>query len=196
MDHPLQCRCGAVAGSVASPHVGVRVVCYCLDCQAYARFLDPQAPPLGANSGTEVVATQPRHVRFASGLERLQCMSLSERGLLRWYAGCCRTPLANTPRDPKLPYVGLARPCLGADDAVERAFGPLRCAVNTKTARPGPVAPTPFGTAAALARILSHVGADRLTGRWRQTPFFDAGGRPVRRPQVLSGSERRALEAA
>jgi hypothetical protein len=37
----------------------------------------------------------------------LRLMRLSEKGLLRWYAGCCDTPLFNTMATPKVPFVGV-----------------------------------------------------------------------------------------
>jgi hypothetical protein len=40
-DVPLRCRCGHVRGVEirVSPSSGLRLVCYCKDCQAFARFL-------------------------------------------------------------------------------------------------------------------------------------------------------------
>ena len=61
---------------------------------------------------------------------------MSERGLLRWYCGSCRTPIGNTPRDPKTSYVGLIRVCLAASaEEVERAFGRARLTLNAESAR-------------------------------------------------------------
>ena len=39
---PLRCRCGALRGvaSEVAPTTGLRLVCYCKDCQAFARYLD------------------------------------------------------------------------------------------------------------------------------------------------------------
>jgi hypothetical protein len=41
LDVPLRCRCGHVRGTAreVSPSTGFRFVCYCTDCQAFARFL-------------------------------------------------------------------------------------------------------------------------------------------------------------
>ncbi|HET7540677.1 MAG TPA: DUF6151 family protein [Polyangiaceae bacterium] len=40
-DIPLRCDCGTLTGVAlgAGPSTGCRVVCYCDDCQAFARFL-------------------------------------------------------------------------------------------------------------------------------------------------------------
>jgi hypothetical protein len=52
-DLPLRCRCGSVRG-IASEFArasGFRLVCYCKDCQAFARFLD-RADVLDAAGGS------------------------------------------------------------------------------------------------------------------------------------------------
>src|SRR5690349_24000361 len=112
----LRCRCGKLQGEVEAARVAARAVCYCKDCQAFARFLKTQDVVLDAAGGTEVEATLPAAVRFTHGLEHLACMSLSPKGIYRWYASCCNTPVGNTPRDPKMSYVGLVRTCLDAPD--------------------------------------------------------------------------------
>lgn len=192
--HSLRCRCGILQGVVQISRTANRALCYCADCQAYARFLDASA--LDTSGGTEVVAMTPRHVRFVSGLESLACLSLSPRGLLRWYAQCCRTPIGNTPRNHRLAYVGLMHCCLGDEAAREASFGPVRIAVNTKSAR-GPVPSLPFTypVRAMLDLTRSLVGA-RLSGSYRQSPFFDTDTHaPVRKPLVLSKAEREAAYA-
>ena len=190
--HPLRCRCGHLQGLVLLPAVACRARCYCRDCQAYANVLECADRVLDAQGGTEVVATLPRQVRFSAGEDALACLSLSPAGILRWYAGCCRTPIGNTPRDVHMPYVGIVHACLVQPPPLQQSFGPLRAVVNTASAR-GPVRSNPVGTALALVRPMLAMGAARLGGGWRETPFFDAAtGRPVREPRVLTLAERAA----
>src|SRR5688572_4602143 len=106
MTMQLRCRCGAVRGEMDAGRAYARATCYCKDCRAFARFLG-QSGVLDASGGSDIVATAPAAVRITSGSEHVACMSLSPKGLLRWYASCCRTPLGNTPRDPKVLYAGL-----------------------------------------------------------------------------------------
>jgi hypothetical protein len=113
MIHRFQCQCGTLKGEITQPDKGVRAVCYCRDCQTYAELLGHPQRVLDPLGGTDVVATQARYIRLTSGTEALACLSLSPKGLLRWYAQCCSTPIANTPRNWKLPYVGLVHTCLG-----------------------------------------------------------------------------------
>ena len=149
---------------------------------------------LNESGGTDIIATIPKYVHFTHGLEQLRCMSLSEKGLLRWYAGCCRTPVGNTPRNPKLPYVGLVHTCLAGSQAeVQRAFGSAHVAINTRSAT-GSVRPTPVAAFFAVLKIMRNVVWSRISGGYRENPFFRPGGaEPIVLPQVLSPAQRSAL---
>ena len=192
--HPLRCACGAVQGHIESPQVAGRAVCYCRDCQAFARFLERADTVLDARGGTEVVATRPRHVHFTQGVEQLRCMSLKPGGLLRWYTACCHTPIGNLPADPRVPYVSLVRTCLpGSKAELDAVFGPCEVAVNTQGAS-APVRATPVATLFAVLKILRAAIPERLSGRYRQNPFRRADtGAPIVAPLVLSAEQRRAL---
>lgn len=195
MSLPLRCRCGSIEGFVASTGRAARAICYCRDCQSYARFLGKPERTLDAQGGTDVIATVPQLVSFKHGVEKLRCMSLSEKGILRWYAGCCKTPIANTARDAKLPYVGLVHECIGGSAALDAVVGPAKVRVNTKSAI-GTVAATPGATLLAVTRIMSNVWGSRLSGKYRETPFFDmATLQPIVEPLVISKEERQRLRA-
>lgn len=192
----LRCACGALQGSVAATHRASRAICYCRDCQAFARFLGPATGILNELGGTDIMATTPAFVHFTQGREHVRCMSLSETGLLRWYAGCCRTPIGNTPRTPRLPYVGLVHNCLAATPRqLDATFGAAKVAINTESAS-GPVKPTQWRTFAAVLQIMRNVFAARLSGAYRENPFFKPGtAEPIAAPQVLSSAERAALRS-
>lgn len=192
MTIPLRCRCGKLQGTLDSRRVAARAVCYCKDCQAYGHFLGTGV--LDAAGGTEVAASLPAAVHFEAGLEHLACMSLSPKGLYRWYAACCRTPIGNTPRDPRSAYVGLARACLDLpDDALARELGPVRARVQTATAT-GKVETSALGTAWLMLKVGSMLLKARLGGGYKDNPFFQPGlAGPVKAPQVLSLEERKAL---
>jgi hypothetical protein len=179
MVHRFQCRCGRLQGEIAQTEQAMRAVCYCRDCQAYAHLLGEPQQVLDAHGGTDIVATQSRYVRFTSGAESLACLSLSPRGLLRWYAGCCRTAIANTPRDWKLPYVGMVHSCPGQPQAMEASFPRIHMAVNTKSAQGAPPAVSNVRGLPRFARLMLRLLAARARGSYRQTPFFDANGAPV-----------------
>jgi hypothetical protein len=88
-----------------SPRSGFRFVCYCKDCQAFARFLD-RADVLDLAGGTDIFQMPPGHMRLTAGKDALGCLRLSNK-VLRWYADCCRTPIANTATGPRFPIVAV-----------------------------------------------------------------------------------------
>jgi hypothetical protein len=194
MDFPIRCRCGQFEGQLTFAERAARAVCYCRDCQAFARFLGNSEQILNERAGTDIVASSPRFLRIVRGKEQLRCMSLSEKGLLRWYAACCRTPIGNTPRDPKLSYVGLVHSCLaGSPTELDAAFGPPKAVINTASAT-GSVSSTSWSTFQATLKIMRNVLGSRLSGKYRDTPFFKPGtAGPLVAPQVLTVTERRVL---
>ena len=197
MNHPLQCQCGTIKGHVVRPGVATRAVCYCKDCQAFAHFLKRADTVLDEHGGTAIVATAPKQVHFTQGLEALACMSLSNHGLLRWYASCCNTPIGNTPRDFKMPYVGLIESCLKSNSPpLQESFGPVRMVLNTKSAQ-GNVKSTPVSNLVALLGIMKSVIGNRLSGDYKRNPFFAAEmGAPVARPHELTKAERERVANA
>ncbi len=197
MDMPLKCRCGQVTGALeeVSPSVVNRLVCYCHDCQAFAYFLDQEAEVLDEHGGTEIVQMSPSRFRIDQGLDKVACMRLSDKGIFRWYASCCNTPLGNT-GDVSLPFVGVIHSCLpGQGDAQkESAFGKIRGAVHGRFARgdydPGSMPPS------LIARFMKVILKGKLTGEQKRALFFDATtGQPRVIPKVLSPAEHEALMA-
>ena len=217
--HPLRCRCGTLQGQVHDPRNSNHGVCYCRDCQAFAHFLGRPGEVLDERGGTEVIQVLPRNVVFTQGADALACMRLTSKGLVRWYAACCKTPVGNTLDTPKMSFIGLVHTCLkGAPEAVNSAagsaggstgggsgtggksldevFGPVRCWVNPGGAK-GEPKPKVAGLWRALGWFFGNVVRARLNGDYRKTPFFNmATGQPVVQPLVLSDSEHAALMTA
>lgn len=192
MSIAFHCRCGALRGEIEPRDVYARATCYCRDCQAFAHTLGRE-DVLDAEGGTDLVAMLPAGVRFTDGADRLACLSLSPKGLLRWHSRCCDTPIANTPRDPAMPYVGVLGNCVeGYPDALDASVGPSRIALNVKSAR-GEVSQTPLRTFVGVMRIIGGVLVARLRGHHRGNPFFITDpSRPIVEPRVLTRAERAA----
>lgn len=188
----LRCECGRVQGRVETDQVYVRATCYCKDCQAYARWLD-RPGVADAQGGTDMVAMNPAGVHITAGSEQIACMSLSGKGILRWYAACCRTPLGNTPRDGRIAYVGVVAMGLWPAREMDAAFGPKgKTVINSGSAR-GKVKATPVGFVTGGLRIVRGMLGARLRGQGPML-FFDGEGQPIRRIEVLSATERAALD--
>ena len=194
MEAAIRCNCGSVRGAVDLARAYTRGTCYCRDCQAYARFLE-RPDMVDACGGTDVVPMSPAGVRVTAGLEHVACVSLSEKGILRWYANCCRTPLGNTPRDPKIAYIGMVSTCFdAAPEAIDAALGRRdRVVLNAKSAT-CEVQATPVAFVLGGLSILRHILAARF-GRPPPSPFFDADGHPLRTAHVLTTAQREALGA-
>src|SRR5579864_6179761 len=112
-DLPLRCRCGHLRGVAVdvSPSAGFHFVCYCKDCQAFARFLtrvpeeptpasrEAPAPPVESDlldraGGTDIFQLPPARVKLTAGTDAVRCLRLHDRSsVLRWYAACCRSPI-------------------------------------------------------------------------------------------------------
>jgi hypothetical protein len=189
MQHPLQCRCGTIKGWVSDPQSANRVVCYCRDCQAFARFLGQESETLDAQGGSDVVQTLPKNVTFTQGTDALACMRLTETGMVRWYAGCCRTPIGNTLENYKISFVGLLHNCLETPEhSLQSSFGAVRTYANPRGAIGDPK-PKASGMGATIGWFVKTILKARLNGDYKRTPFFKEG-KPIANPRVISSAER------
>ncbi|MFD3189532.1 DUF6151 family protein [Sedimentitalea sp. HM32M-2] len=180
------CECGQIRGHIspAGPRAGTHLICHCRDCRAAELYLNQPDP---GPEGVDLYQTTPDTVHVDSGAEHLAVLRLGPKGPLRWYAGCCKVPLFNTLARPGLPFAAVRVARL--DDAAK--LGPIQahCFI------PQPGGASKHRGAGRLAwNLLTRMGAARLSGRWRQTPFFDAAsGAPVAPIHLLSKEERAKL---
>ena len=191
----LRCRCGEVRGQVknASPRTVNRVVCYCDDCQAFLHHLG-RADLLDAHGGTDIVQVAPASLAFHRGTEHIVGLRLSPKGLYRWYADCCKTPLGNTV-SPAVPFVGIVTQAVGgAASGPDDPFGKPIGAILGKFAVGTPPAGSTKLNLRLLARAVRMVLGWRLTGKTWPHPFFDRATRAPKYPlTTLSRAEREAL---
>ena len=194
MSHPLRCRCGNIRGEVRDASRSNRGICYCRDCQAFASFLDKTSDTLDPQGGTQIIQTIQANVTFFQGSEHLVCIRLTQDGLLRWYASCCRTPIGNTPADHRISFVGLIHTCLQSPAvSIDESFGPVRMWVNTSGAT-GP-APVPTrGMVAGIWRFLRMVIWARINGDYKRSAFFKSFSKagtalPIAAVRVLNSKD-------
>ena len=200
---PLRCSCGKLKGSASDVDGGQgnHIVCYCDDCQAFQHFLGQANAVLDAHAGTRIFQMSPGKVEFTEGAEHLACMRLSPKGVVRWYAACCNTPVGNTLATPALPFVGLIRACMDVSavgGSFEQVLGPLKCGVHGRYAL-GTPADVTVHDSAAFSFVASFLGKTlrwRLRGEHRDTPFFDSSGGLSVSPTVLTKAERHSVDAA
>ena len=198
-DLPLRCRCGHAHGVArkVSPSAGFRLVCYCKDCQAFARFLK-RPGVLDAAGGTDIFQMPPGRLRLSVGTDAVRCITFSGN-VLRWYADCCRTPIANTAVSPRFPIVGLIHSFIDHEAIVrsrDEVLGPPLCRIYERSA----VGTLPTnGPPPASFWIFGRRAAKLVSWWWRglaqPNPFFlDRANAPLSAPRVLTQSEREALD--
>lgn len=186
-DLAFSCTCGRLAGHLTdiSPRHGTHALCFCNDCRAAPIYLghpDPAPEPLG------VFQMDPHRIRFDAGTEHLAAFRIYNRSrLLRWYAACCNTPLFNTWDTPRFAFASILT------DAVQdpAGLGPVTVRAHVKQ-------PNGRRKHEGLLRFISgtlrRAGTARLTGRWKQSPFFHPATRnPVVTPVTLTREERARL---
>ena len=209
LDLALQCRCGHLRGvaSEVSPSAGFRFLCYCKDCQAFARFLD-RADVLDAAGGTDIFQMPPARLKIATGADAFRCLRLSDKGVLRWYADCCRTPIANTAECRGFPVTAVIHSFMDhafANQALEdhladgrsrdEVLGPPLSRIYQRSAV-GPLPPTapPPPSLSIFARRTAKMLGWWLCGLGRPSPFFDdRTNAPRSVPRALTPVERAAL---
>lgn len=190
----LACRCATVQVTLTVPgrRSGGRVTCYCTDCQTAARHFGPGDALLSPAGGSDLWQTTPDLIEITAGADRLAVMRLSPRGLFRWYASCCDTPLFNTLPRLGLAFVGVVLRPEGAERWQE-AFGKPICYNATASARPGQGAPAKDkGVGRAAYGVFSRMAIAALSGRNRTSPFRAPDGSPAGPVSVISKEARAA----
>ncbi len=195
MDAELRCRCGEVHGHVknASSKTGNRIACYCDDCQAFAHHLH-RADVLDAHGGTDIVQVAPASLSFARGVDRIAGLRLAPKGLYRWYASCCNTPLGNM-LSPAVPFIGIAAQAFDVDaQTADGVFGkPVGAILGTYAIGEPPPGSTRLNPWFILGVIRTILGW-RLRGLGWPHPFFDRATRAAIYPiTVLTYEQREAL---
>lgn len=195
----LSCRCGKVRGEVSgvAPDRINRVICYCDDCRAYAHFLE-RPDVLDRHGGTDIVQVQGTTVRFTEGFDQVKSMRLSPKGMIRFYAGCCHTPVGNTIA-AIIPFAGIVRGCL--DEGLRAAggeasvLGPAE-GCNGKLAVHGkPEGVHDAASAGLVLRIARRIAKWKYRSLGQRSAYFDDAGKPTVTPRVLDRAEREALRA-
>ncbi len=120
------------------------------------------APIFSTNRAAATSCNSPSSLTFERGSERIIGMRLSPKGLYRWYASCCKTPLGNTV-SAAVPFIGLARqaiPDISDTNEQDTIFG-RAFPVLGKSA----IGPVPAGSLRPSLRMLARV--TRLLLRWK-----------------------------
>jgi len=184
----------------ANSHDSNHLVCYCDDCQSFAHYLGDAELTLDEHGGTRIFQVRPSRIAFTRGSEHIACVRLRPNGLLRWYADCCKTPIANTPASKALPIVGVVHRCIGqatGDKPAESVTGPVQAGVFGRYAKGDRSTLDAHDRAplSTMIRILGMIVKARLHGDLKRSPFLEAATLTPRvSPHVLSSDELRRVE--
>lgn len=177
----LGCRCGRVRGALAGPSRQTvnRVICYCDDCQAFAHHLGRQ-DLLDPSGGSDIVQVAPAALTFHQGHHAIAGLRLTEKGILRWYAACCGTPLGNMV-SPAVPFIGLVSAVFEASDQTpDQLFGPPLGGIKGEYAKGSPPERSRGIRPGLFIRSVCKVLWWKLSGQSWPHPFIDhATGAPA-----------------
>jgi hypothetical protein len=182
-DIKLKCNCGSVHGVAhdVTPESGIHIVCYCSDCQSFAHYLGDKGI-LDKDQGTDIFQMSYAKVEITSGAQHLRSIKLTPKGLIRWYADCCKTPIGNTVSSA-WPFVGLIHTFV--DEATtENNFGPIWGRTLIPKNSPRAHLNTPLYK--MVPRIIRKMLLWKIRDLRKTNPFFNSDGTPVSKPEILS----------
>ena len=179
------CACGQTQLAVETSG-GSRVVCYCRDCQAFARHFG-RTDMLDGRGGSDLYQVQPHQVTFLKGEENLAALRLSGKGPARWYAACCGTPMANTWTSPKVPFATMT----AAQFSDRDILGPIHAQAFRRDGL-GYVEKEGTGMGLVYLAFARRALTSFASGNWRKSPFFDEAGAPKAEFRSLTDDERTA----
>ncbi|SFK24589.1 DUF6151 family protein [Methylophaga sulfidovorans] len=192
MMHKIQCECGSLRGHIDGGGITSRVICYCSDCQAFAKYLGRPEKVLDAHGGTDIVQLAQPRLHISDGLEHLALLQLSSKGLFRWYASCCNTPIGNTLNNPKISFIGLVHSCLDKT-WLATDFGQNVAKVNTESATGGPKAKT-SGLLGNVLRFFGIALSMLITSKYKASELFSDDGAPIVSPTILTEEQLAQLK--
>ena len=199
----FQCECGAIRGVLrraslrASSRQGRRLVCHCKDCQVFAHYLGREKQMLDDNAGTPIYQTDACRFDITGGRERIACVSLTDKSMLRWYCGDCRTPVANSSASNRFGSLGLI--LTGFDTGKTNALlGTDTAHVATRSGA-GDMSKVKKAGITGIAAMLWDIAVRAIKAQFnpelRKSPLFDTKtGEPVAAPVKVTRAQRLALD--
>jgi len=190
----LTCDCGKLQLAIAArpaPPQGNRVICHCNSCRAFAHVLG-RSDILDAGDGSDILQIRCDRLSITRGAEHIAALRLSPKGLARWYAACCTTPLGNTGPSPAYPFFGALTHGIADKDAL----GPVKARVNIPKGKtlPEGLPPTHGSTLGVFLSIGRIMFGGWLKGAQKRHPLFPDGA-PLVEPRVISLEEKAAAHA-
>ncbi|MFT6990390.1 MAG: hypothetical protein ACJASL_002368 [Paraglaciecola sp.] len=185
----LSCACGQVLGKTEDVNAqsGNRVHCCCADCQNFAVFLKQEDTVLDQYGATDIFQLPIAHLYITQGKEHLACVRLSQKGINRWYAKCCNTPIGNT-LGSKAPFIGVIHNFMQHAESRDHELGKTRGYIHCQSARQPPPVALQASLLTITMRVLGKLISWKIKGLNQPSAFFNQDGRAVSKPEVLNKS--------
>ena len=182
----LKCACGTVKGKTlaVSSKIGTRITCCCDDCQAFSQFLGQEGNVLDQYGGTDIFQIPVSFLTITEGKSEIACVRLSPKGMHRWYAKCCNTPIGNT-FGAGGPFIGIIHSFMDKSEMSEVDLGKSRGHILTKFAKT-PVPENLKGSSLRInCRVVAKILSWKLKGLNKPSEFFNNNREPICQPQIL-----------
>jgi len=182
----LACSCGTVRGTTVDMNAktGTRIMCCCSDCQTFAQLLEQEENVLDSYGATEIFQIPVSYIKITEGNERIACMRLSQKGMYRWYAQCCNTPIGNTMK-ASIPFIGLIHSFVDNasinDAQLTENLGYLQTKFASKTV-PLDQQASQFGV---MSKIVFNLINWKIKGLHKPSAFFNEDGQPIVEPKIF-----------
>ena len=183
----LKCQCGSVQGTTKgiAPKLGNRIICYCNDCQAFPTHLGVADTVLDEHGGTDIFQLPISHIKITEGSEHIRCLRLTQKGLYRWYTGCCKTPIGNT-LNAKMPFIGVIHSFIDTENR-DKDLGPVLGGFQIKSAKDGLVVnPKWHSERRVTFRVFTKLFTWKIKGYNKPSAFFKDDGKAISKPRIIS----------
>jgi len=125
-------------------------------------------------------------IDITQGMEKVQSLRLTRKGLYRWYTNCCNTLMGNTV-SAKIPFFGIIHSFYHKDIKRDELLGPVRGAVGLEGAKSGFVKPSHFSSEFGVnLRVVSKLLVWKLKGYSKPSAFFDENGKAISKPIIVN----------
>lgn len=183
----LKCACGKLQGKTdfLTPSLGTRIVCCCIDCQAFAQFLKRESSILDEYGGTDIFQMPISMIKVNEGLEQIACMKLSSKGLYRWYAKCCNTPIGNT-MGADSSFIGVIHSFMEHESTRDNDLGESMGYVEVKDSKKSVPAEQTGSVFKIVLRSIFKLTLWKVRGLNKPSVFFDDDGNPIVKPRVVA----------
>lgn len=177
--------CGQLQGKTeeVNAQLGNRIHCCCADCQRFARLLKQEDKVLDQYSATDIFQMPIAHLHITHGHEYLGLLRLSPKGLNRWYAKCCHTPIGNT-LGGKAPFIGVIHNFMQHTQSRDLEIGPSRGHIHCQSAKQRVPDSLQISLFKVSMRVLGKLISWKFRGLHQPSAFFDADARPVVKPEI------------